>query len=80
MGKAIRNRTTGFIGLSRAEDKQQVLIGRPDLDPPLVAVGVVAHQLETHAGSPKVQRRLLVCHWHDDLAHSGDHGAPAKNR
>jgi hypothetical protein len=80
MGESIRNRTTGFISLSRAEDKQQILISRPDLDPPLVAVRVVAHQLETHTGSPEVQRCLLVCHRHDDLAHSGDHGAPCRNR
>jgi hypothetical protein len=43
VGEAVRNRTTGFIRLSRAEDKQQVLIRRPDLDPPLIAVRVVAY-------------------------------------
>jgi hypothetical protein len=36
--EAIRNRTTGFIGLSWAEDKQQILLRWPHLDPSLVAI------------------------------------------
>ena len=47
VGEAIRNRTTRFIGLSRAEDKQQVLLRWPHLDPSLVAIGIVAYQTQS---------------------------------
>lgn len=75
MWLAIRNRTTWFIGLSRTEDQQQVLIRRADLDPPFVAVRVVADQFETHTGGPEVQCCLLVGYRNDDFGYSGDHSA-----
>jgi hypothetical protein len=80
MREAIRNRTPGFLGPSWAEDEQQVLIGRSDFDPPFVPVLVVARYIEAHAGGPKVEGSLLVCHWNDDLANSCDHDVPFLDR
>ena len=80
MRQPVRNRTPGLIGTSRTEDQRQVLLGGPDLDPPLVPVRVITHDLEAHALGPEVECGLLVGHRNDDLADSGDHERASSSR
>jgi hypothetical protein len=62
----IGNCAARLIGLSRTEDKKRLLLGRFDLDPWFVAVGVVADHLKAHFGGPELQGGELVCDRNDD--------------
>src|SRR5215216_727548 len=56
-----------------AQHEQQVAVGRPDFDPPLAFERLVADELETDRGRPKLLRALLIVDGDGDLADRADH-------
>src|SRR5215207_7398389 len=64
-----------FVGGARTQDEQRRAVGRAHLDPALIAVRLVAAQLEPHAVGPELLGALLIVHRQDHLADPGDHAS-----
>ena len=69
----VRHLAPRFVREPSAQDEHDGTIPRLDLDPTLVAVRLVAHELESDHVRPELLRPFLVVDGDDDLADTCDH-------